>query len=71
MRTVRDNGINANAHVVEGVAYEVIPELARTLDAQVIVVGSHGRTGMRRLLLGSVAEKIIGYAPCPVLVAKP
>ena len=71
VKTVIDNGIKANSHVVEGVAYEVIPELARTLDAQVIVVGSHGRTGMRRLLLGSVAEKIIGYASCPVLVAKP
>jgi nucleotide-binding universal stress UspA family protein len=71
VQTVIDNGIKAKAHVAEGVAYQVIPELARKLGAQVIVVGSHGRTGMRRLLLGSVAEKIIGFAPCPVLVAKP
>jgi nucleotide-binding universal stress UspA family protein len=36
-----------------------------------IVLGSHGRTGLKRLLLGSTAEKVIGLAPCPVLVVKP
>ncbi len=71
VQIIKDNGISATAHVLEGVAYEVIPDLARTLEAQVIVVGSHGRTGMSRLLMGSVAEKIIGFASCPVLVAKP
>ena len=71
VQTIKGHGLSATPHVVEGAAYEVIPELARTLGAQVIVVGSHGRTGMRRLLMGSVAEKIIGYASCPVLVARP
>jgi len=71
VQLIKGKGVSATPHVVEGVAYEVIPELARTLGAQVIVVGSHGRTGMRRLLLGSVAEKIIGFASCPVLVARP
>jgi len=70
-KTVAEAGISVNPHVLEGLPYEVIPELARKLGAQVIVVGSHGRTGMRRLLMGSVAEKIIGFASCPVLVAKP
>lgn len=71
VQTVTDNGISATAHVLEGAPYEVIPELATRVGAQVIVVGSQGRTGMHRLLLGSVAEKIIGFASCPVLVAKP
>ena len=71
VKIVQGKGISATPHVVEGLAYEVIPELARTLGAQVIVVGSHGRTGMGRLLLGSVAEKVIGLASCPVLVARP
>ncbi len=71
VQIVKDKGLSATPHVVEGVAYEVIPDLARTLGTQVIVVGSHGRTGMRRLLMGSVAEKIIGFASCPVLVARP
>ncbi len=33
-------------------------------------MGSNGRTGLKRLLMGSVTEKVIGYAPCPVLVVK-
>ena len=70
VQLIKDKGIAATPHVVEGTAYEVIPELAKALGAQVIVVGSHGRTGMGRLLLGSVAEKIIGFASCPVLVAR-
>ncbi len=66
----QEKGVQATPYVIEGTTHEVIPELARTLGAQVICVGSHGRTGMSRLLLGSVAEKIIGFATCPVLVAR-
>lgn len=40
------------------------------LNAGMIIVGSHGGTGLRRPLMGSVAEKVIGYATCPVLVVK-
>lgn len=71
VQVVKNKGITVTPHVAVGVTYEVIPELAKKLGAQVIVVGSHGRTGMGRLLMGSVAEKIIGFASCPVLVAKP
>lgn len=70
VQVVQGKGLKATPHVVEGAPYEVIPELAKTLGAEVIVVGSHGRTGMGRLLMGSVAEKIIGFASCPVLVAR-
>ena len=66
-----DKGIMATPHVVEGLAYEVIPALAEKIGAEVVVIGSHGRTGMLRLLLGNVAEKIIGFATCPVLVVRP
>ena len=69
VRIAMDKGISSTSHVVEGLAYEVIPTLAQKLGADVIVIGSHGRTGMLRLLLGNVAEKIIGFANCPVLVA--
>jgi len=64
-------GVNATAHAAEGNAYEVIPETASRLGSEIIVVGSHGRTGIRRLLLGSVAEKVIGLARCPVMVVRP
>jgi nucleotide-binding universal stress UspA family protein len=49
-------------------------ETLRAIDADpsidLIVMGSHGRTGIARVLLGSVAEKIVRHAPCPVLVAR-
>jgi uncharacterized protein len=45
-------------------------ELARQRGADLIVMGSHGRTGLGRLLLGSVAERVIGKATCPVLLVK-
>lgn len=63
-------GIKAEAFVGEADAHEAITKLARDEKADMIVLGSHGRTGMRRLLMGSVAEKVIGYATCPVLVVK-
>ena len=54
----------------QGRVFEVVTRIAREREAGLIVTGSHGRTGLRRLLVGSVAEKVIGYAPCPVLVVK-
>jgi len=57
-------------YVGEAEADEAILKLARDEAADMIVVGSHGRTGLRRLLMGSVTEKVIGNAPCPVLVAR-
>jgi len=63
-------GIKAEAFVGEAEPHEAITKLAREEKADMIILGSHGRTGMRRLLMGSVAEKVIGYATCPVLVVK-
>jgi len=63
-------GVTCEAFVGEAEADEAITKLAKEQDASMIVVGSHGRTGLRRLLMGSVTEKVIGYAPCPVLVVK-
>ncbi|MEW6386495.1 MAG: universal stress protein [Thermodesulfobacteriota bacterium] len=53
-----------------GPVYRVITDLARELKVDLIVMGSHGRTGSKRLLMGSVTERVIGFAPCPVLVVK-
>jgi nucleotide-binding universal stress UspA family protein len=44
--------------------------IAEELHVDVLVVGSHGRTGLERLLLGSVSEHIVRHAPCPVLVVR-
>lgn len=53
-----------------GVPYEMIVKTAEKKNADVIVVGSHGRTGVERLLMGSVTERVIGHANCAVLVVK-
>jgi len=47
-----------------------IVEAAKQWPASLIVIGSHGRTGITRILLGSIAEGVIRHAPCPVLVVK-
>ena len=49
---------------------EVIARQAKKLRATMIVMGSHGRTGLQRFLLGSVAERTLRYADCPVLIVK-
>lgn len=48
-----------------------IAQLASDLEAQLVVVGTHGRRGLRRLLLGSVAEGVVRRAPCSVFVVRP
>ena len=63
-------GVKTETFVREGEPYKVVTNLAKEYDSNVIVVGSHGRSGFRRLLMGSVTEKVIGHSPCPVLVVK-
>jgi len=63
-------GVPAETFVGEAEAYRAINNLAKEQKADMIILGSHGRTGLRRLLMGSVTEKVIGYASCPVLVVK-
>lgn len=49
---------------------EIIARQAKKLHASMIIMGSHGRTGLQRLLLGSVAERTLRLAACPVLIVK-
>jgi nucleotide-binding universal stress UspA family protein len=63
-------GVPAETRVAEAEAYRAIIDLARESKADMIVIGSHGRTGIRRLLMGSVTEAVIGHSVCPVLVVK-
>jgi nucleotide-binding universal stress UspA family protein len=55
----------------EGTAWKEIIRSAREWPADVIVVGTHGRSGLRRFLLGSIAEGVVRHAPCPVMVVPP
>jgi len=63
-------GIKAKTYVREGETHKKILSMADELNADTICMGSHGRTGLRRLLMGSTTEKVIGSAKCPVLVVK-
>ena len=62
--------VEAEARVVEGHPASVLVEGARTLPAQLVVVGTRGKTGLSRLALGSVAEAVVRSAPCSVLVVR-
>jgi nucleotide-binding universal stress UspA family protein len=52
------------------VPFDVIARTARRLRADLIIVGTHGRTGLARLALGSVAERVMALARCPVLTVR-
>jgi nucleotide-binding universal stress UspA family protein len=63
-------GINVSGQILSGKPGEAIIEEAKSKDVDLIVVGSHGRTGLERLLMGSVSDRVIGYSDCAVLVVK-
>jgi nucleotide-binding universal stress UspA family protein len=69
-RQAQDQGLPCQTRVAVGPAYRTIVELANEWGAGLIVMGSHGRTGTKRLLMGSVTERVVSQAPCPVLVVK-
>ena len=65
---VTAGGLEGEAVVVHGVPFQEILETARRQQIDLIVMGTQGRTGLQHVLLGSVAEKVVRLAPCPVLV---
>lgn len=69
--SARDKGLQIRrAEAVAGNPYQTIVEAAERGNYDLIVLGTHGRTGVARALLGSVAERVVRHAPCPVLVAR-
>jgi len=66
----RNVGVSANGVIRHGVPYEEITAYAREHDVDLIVMATHGHTGLAHILLGSVAEKVIHHAPCPVLTTR-
>ena len=63
-------GVQGECFVREGEAHKAIIDLAKEQKTQLIILGSHGKSGIKRLLMGSVAERVLSHAPCPVLVVK-
>ena len=64
-------GVEAKTHLSEGIAAEAIVAAASDLGADLLVMGTRGHTGLKHVLLGSVAERTIRLAPCSVLTVKP
>jgi universal stress protein A len=73
LREVRESGLEGRAvclEVREGTPFEEIVRYAREKAVDLIVLGTHGRTGLAHVLLGSVSEKVVRKAPCPVLTVR-
>jgi universal stress protein A len=66
----RQLGLSVTSHFVLGSPSKIIPEYAAAEGIDLIVMGTHGRTGVAHLILGSVAERVVRMAPCPVLAVK-
>lgn len=65
---LRQRGLEAKALLIQGPTVEKLVEEIGRLQADVVVMGSHGRRALMRALLGSVSEGVIRHAACPVLV---
>jgi nucleotide-binding universal stress UspA family protein len=64
-------GVPCDRRTAVGATHVEICETAEEIDADLIVIGTHGRGGLTHALLGSVAEKVVRKAPCPVLTVRP
>ena len=69
-KEVREAGLKASVTVEEGAPSTGIVRMAESMSAELVVLGSSGRTGLSRVLLGSVADSVIRRAPCSVLVVR-
>jgi nucleotide-binding universal stress UspA family protein len=63
-------GVKATSAIVRGIPFEQILQIVKTSKMDLIVMGSFGRRGADRILIGSVAQHVIEYATCPILVVK-
>jgi universal stress protein A len=67
---IRANGLEVESILRVGNPYQEIVSVVKELGVDLIVIGSHGYSGLGRLVLGSTADRVLQYAPCPVLVVK-
>jgi len=66
----RRAGARVRGLLLEGLAHEGIAQVARRKRADLLVMGTHGRTGLARFFLGSVASRVLAIAPCPVMTVR-
>jgi nucleotide-binding universal stress UspA family protein len=67
----RTPAITIETRAIRGDPFSEICQAAEREHADLVVIGSHGRTGLAHVFLGSVAERVVRHAPCPVLVVRP
>lgn len=65
------SGLSCHGEVRSGIVFEEIITYAEEVDADLIVMSTHGRSGLSHVLLGSMAEKVVRHAPCPVMTIRP
>ena len=63
-------GLESETALRTGPAYHEITEAARELGVDLIIISTHGYTGLKHVLLGSTAERVVRHAPCPVLTVR-
>ena len=66
----RKAGVRTRTLLMDGVAHEQITRAARSKRADMVVIGTHGRTGLAKFFLGSVAGRVVSTASCPVLTVR-
>ena len=70
VKLAEKEGLNAEAILAKGEPHDQIVQFAKSKGVNMIIMGTYGRRGMKRILIGSVTERVIEYAPCPVLVVR-
>jgi nucleotide-binding universal stress UspA family protein len=62
--------VQASTEIINGTPHEAIIQAAQRIDADLIIMGTHGRTGLEKMLVGSTAEKVVRSSPIPVLTVR-
>lgn len=70
MQKLQSLNVKAKSLLLRGTAYDQIVKAAKSKKADMIVIGTHGRTGLSKLFMGSVAGKVVSMATCPVLTVR-
>lgn len=70
VRKARTSGVRVKALLTDGVPHEQILRIAKSKRADLLVLGTHGRTGFAKFFLGSIAGRVVALSPCPVLTVR-
>ena len=67
---VRAEGVRVRSEILAGHASKRLADLAEKSGASLLILGTHGRTGLKKLVIGSIASQVIATAPCPVMTVR-